>query len=146
MNKIYYGRVAIGAFFINQLLWIIFIYTFGFFFIQISGIDLVNWASLRPGYVIFWNCFNDMVPYFITSVRQNFNFNITKFDNFMVSLFFGYTLLGLLVAWRWSNNPFLLGLDYGFLTLLIFINRFGLISFLTYKAQMKHVIDIEINN
>lgn len=141
MNLINHLTIVLGGFFFNQILWIIFIYPTLYIFIQISGIDLVSWGSLHPGYVVAWNTFNDVVPYIITSIRQNFSLEVNNQDKIMSIFGILYSILGLLVAWRWSGNPHLIGLNYWLLTLIVFMVRIGLLWNLSNKAYiMRHII------
>jgi hypothetical protein len=141
MNIINHLTIVGGAFFTNQMLWIIFIYPTLYIFIEYTGIDLVEWGTNHPGYVVAWNSFNDIVPYIITSLRQNFSLEPQINDKIMTIFGILYTILGVLVAWRWSGNIHLQGLIYWLLTLIVFMVRAGLLLNLSYKAYMiRHVI------
>jgi hypothetical protein len=102
---------------------------------------LIGWGSAHPGYVIFWNFFNDFIPYLITGYAQNFRKEVDNTSIGFFVLLIGYGIVGLLVAWRWKDNPNLAGLNYPLLTLMIFVARVLMIWNLNLKLKIKRLME-----
>ena len=142
------GRMLVivaSTYCINQIIWLIIAWISVFLFIKISGFHLFHWGYIHPGYIIFWNFFNDFIPYLITSYRQNFNPKVDYGTWGLVGALVTYGIVGFYLAWKWRWNPHLNGLNYPILSLMVFGARALMIWNLCLKFKIKHGLDSMIN-
>ena len=112
--------VVLSTYCLNQIIWLSIAWTSVFSFVGITGYNLLEFGNNHPGYVIFWNFFNDFIPFLITSYRKNFRTEITTNSIMLIWFLLGYGVAGLYIAWWASGNPHLAGLNYSMLTLMVF--------------------------
>jgi hypothetical protein len=124
MSFLSHWIVVLSTYCLNQIIWLSIAWSSVFTFVAISGYNLLAWGSQHPGYIIFWNFFNDFIPFLITLYRKNFHSTVTLNSLMLVIFLIGYGVSGLYIAWWASGNPYLAGLNYSMLTLMVFGARF----------------------
>ena len=132
--------IVTGAFFFNQSIWLIFIWTSVWLFMTLTSIDLIALGSLHPAYIIGWNILHDVVAYGVTSYRQNFMIN-NGVNGIFTVFFILYTIIGFLTGLAKADNPHLAGINYPWIMAGVFILRFLFLYFLYRKYKIKLLID-----